>query len=963
MLASVPGGSAIWVAAHLHDTPSATVTWAPGIHLDLALRMDALSALLALIALGVGALVLLYCTWYFTDTEPRLPLFAATLLAFAGVMFGLVVSENMLLLYVFWELTSILSFLLVGHHAERASSRRAATQALLVTGAGGLAMLVGIVLLGRLTGSYLVGDVLAAPPAGPVAHAAFLLLVAGAVSKSAIAPLHFWLPGAMAAPTPVSAYLHSAAMVKAGVFLVARFGPGLSGSATWQLPLILLGLFSLLMAAWRALRETDLKLILAFGTVSQLGFLMVLVGIGSRNTLLAGLTLLLAHSLFKSALFLTVGVIDHTTGTRDIRALSGLARRRPALAAVALLAAGSMAGLPPTLGFVGKESALGTVLTEERLHGMPSKVIVALLVAGSVLTFAYSARLFMGAFRLKASYDHGDSPAVRDSHRPGWRFMAVPATLAGAGLLLGVWSAPVHRLLARHVDAVYPPGSPWAAGEAHHLALWHGVGWPVALTLFVYVLGTGLYIAQRTVERLRFDSPALGNADAIYDAVLRAADTASLRLTAFLQRGSLPLSLGIICVVVVLFPSVTVLFGAREGLRMELAGSPAVLVLLLPMTVAALAATVLRNRLAAVLCVSVTGYGVAVVFAFHGAPDLALTQALVETLMMVVFVLVLRTMPAELPLTQGFRRTRAWLSAGVGTVVVILGAYAVNARREVGIAERLPELAHRLGHGANAVNVTLVDIRAWDTLGEATVLLISATGVASLVFRNRRYGSGPRLADVGKTVFGRRAVHAARAAYSGAGVSASRWLAGAAVRAPGQRSLVLEVTTRLIFPTMMVLSVFLFVAGHNNPGGGFAGGLVAGLALVLRYLAGGRYEIGEAVPVDAGRILGLGLLLAAGTATASLLLGAPVLSSAFLEFRLPVFGPVTVVTAMFFDAGVYLIVVGLVLDIVRSLGARVDLEMAGEPIATSSATSAIGSQRPTSTPPGSEPASDRGERR
>lgn len=926
LLALVPAAGAMWVAANLDRIPTESIEWASSISLALELRMNSLSALLALIALGIGALVLVYCTWYFDDDEPRLHLFAAEMVAFAGVMFGLVVADNMILLYIFWEITSVLSFLLVGHYAERASARRAATQALLVTTLGGLAMLVGMIILGQSSGSYLISEVLADPPSGPHIHWALVLVIVGAASKSAIAPLHFWLPGAMSAPTPVSAYLHSAAMVKAGIFLVALLTPGLSGSSTWQLPLVVLGLVSLLMAGWRALRETDLKLILAFGTVSQLGFLLVLVGIGSRDTMLAGLTMLVAHTLFKSALFMSVGVIDKITGTRDIRELSGLARRNPALAVIFTLAAASMAGLPPFLGFVGKEAAFSTVLTEERLHGMPALVVTAGLVAGSILTFTYTARLVMGAFRSKPKFEDGTSPAVAKSRNAGPFFLSVPALIGTAGLALGLWSAPVEWLLTRYADASFPEGSPWRGPEDYHLDLWHGFEIPLALTLTVYVLGTLLYVAQRTVERMQFESPALGNADRIYDAVLRSADTLSLRLTALTQRGSLPLTLTIILITLVLFPFGALLAGTREGLRMELSANPVVLIVMIPMTLAALAATVLRNRLAAVICMSVTGYGVAVVFAFHGAPDLALTQVLVETLMMVTFVLVLRTMPAEVPLSNGFRRLRAWLGTGVGLLVMVVGAYAINARQHPAVSTAFPDLAYAIGNGANAVNVTLVDMRAWDTLGEITVLLVSATGVASLVFRNRRYGSGPRLADVGKTKSGRRGAEAAQAVIEGPGASPGRWLVGAAVRDPRARSLVLEVTTRLLFPTMMVLSLFFFFAGHNNPGGGFAGGLVAGLALVLRYLAGGRYELGEAVPIDAGRILGAGLLLAAGTAAVSMAFGAPALSSATFEFVVPVFGEVKLVTALFFDAGVYLIVVGLVLDILRSLGARLDLD-------------------------------------
>lgn len=921
LLAVVPAGGAAWVLAQWNTLQTVQLPWIESLGLTLSFRMDPLNALLALIALGVGALVLLYCTFYFSDDEPRLHLFAGQLTAFAFSMFGLVTADDMLLMYIFWEFTSVLSFLLVGHYAERATSRRAATQALLVTTLGGLAMLVGIVILGENAGTYLFSEVVGANLDGLAIHLAIVLVILGAVTKSAIAPFHFWLPGAMAAPTPVSAYLHSAAMVKAGIFLVARLGPELSHSPAWQLPLLVLGTVTLLMAGWRSLREWDLKLILAFGTVSQLGFLMILVGIGSRDTMLAGLTMLVAHTLFKSALFMSVGIIDHTTGTRDVRELSGLGTKYPVLAGIVALAAASMAGLPPLLGFVGKEAAFTTVLGDERLHGMPGPVLTAALVAGSALTFAYSARLFAGAFRHKGRFDGEFSPAVDAAHAPSVGFLSVPALLALAGLALGLYSQPLDHALAGYVDQAFPLAPDVTA---YHLGLWHGFELPLLLTAVVYVLGTLLYIAQRTIEQMQFTQPALGNADRIYDGVLKAADTASLRLTAFIQRGSLPLNLGIIMITLVVFPMLTLLIGTREGLRVQLAAAPVVYALLLPLTVSVLAAIVMKNRLSAVIAVSVTGYGVGVVFAFHGAPDLALTQVLVETLMMVVFVLVLRTLPANMPAISGLVRTRAWIAMSVGVMMMVIGAYASNARVGDSIGVHFPELAYELGNGANAVNVTLVDIRAWDTLGEITVLIAAATGVASLVFRTGRYGSGPRLADASKTGSGRRALGAARKHGTD---HLGGFLRGAAVRDPHARSLVLEATTRVVFPTMMVLSLLFFFAGHNNPGGGFAGGLVAGLALVLRYLAGGRFELGEALPIDAGRLLGAGLMTSAAAAAIPLFLGAPALSSATFEFHdVPVFGDVKFVTALLFDVGIYLVVVGLVLDILRSLGARLELD-------------------------------------
>ena len=923
IIALVPAAGAVWVLTQWGTEPEVSFNWVESLSLTLTLRMDALSMLMALIALGVGALVLFYCTFYFSDDEPRLHLFAGQLTAFAFVMFGLVVSDDMLVMYIFWELTSVLSFLLVGHYAERATSRRAATQALLVTTLGGLAMLVGVVILGETVGSYLLSDVVAAEPSGTAVRVALLLVILGAVTKSAIAPFHFWLPGAMAAPTPVSAYLHSAAMVKAGIFLVARLSPGLSGSPTWQIVLIGLGTVTLLMAGWRSLREYDLKLILAFGTVSQLGFLMILVGIGSRDTMLAGLTMLVAHSLFKSALFMSVGIIDHETGTRDIRHLSGLGRRWPAFSTFFVLAAASMAGLPPFIGFVGKEAAFATVLEDPRLHGMPGPVITGVLVIGSVLTFAYSARLVMGALRSKANHSFGRSPAVSSAHTPSLGFLSVPAILALGGLAFGLYSAPLEALFEQFVDVAFPPGSQWTSDHPYHLGLWHGFTLPLLFTAVVYLLGVILYVTQRTVERLQFNKPALGNADRIYDEVLRLGDKASLRLTAFIQRGSLPLNIIIIMTTFVVFPMLALLIGTREGLRVELAAAPVIYALIVPVTIAVLAACVLHNRLAAVVCVSVTGFAVGAIFAFHGAPDLAVTQVLVETLMMVVFVLVLRTLPPNMAKMSGFIRTRAWVAIGVGVTVMIIGAYASNARVADPIGLRFPEIAYLLGDGKNAVNVTLVDIRAWDTLGEITVLIVAATGVASLVFRIGRYGSGPRLADAAKTRSGRRALGAARKHGTD---HLGGFLRGASVRDPEARSLVLEATTRVVFPTMMVLSLFFFFAGHNNPGGGFAGGLVAGLALLLRYLAGGRYELGETIPFDAGRLLGAGLMISAGAAAVSIFFGAPPLSSAVFETTLPVFGDVKFHSALIFDVGIYLVVVGLVLDILRSLGARLELD-------------------------------------
>ncbi|BBZ65621.1 monovalent cation/H+ antiporter subunit A [Mycolicibacterium insubricum] len=909
-LALVPLISLVWVATHWPTatrTETVHLSWVPELSMNLDLRFDSLSAVLAVLVLAIGALVLFYCAAYFEhhdgSTEKRLPSFAAELVAFAGTMFGLVTADNTLLLYVFWELTSVLSFLLVGHYAERAASRRAATQALLVTTFGGLAMLVGIIILGH-DGSYLLSELLAHPPQGTAVDIALTLVLVGALSKSAIVPLHFWLPGAMAAPTPVSAYLHAAAMVKAGVYLIARLAPGFADAPGWRPTIIGLGLLTMLLAGWRAVREYDLKLILAFGTVSQLGLITLLVGTGGADAMLAGLTMLCAHAMFKATLFMVVGIIDHTTGTRDIRKLAGLGGRAPVLATVAAAATASMAALPPFLGFIGKEAALDTLLHSAELgHWAPW--VLAGVTLGSVLTTVYSLRFFLGAFGGKRRGE--PSVRVAEMHRPSAGFLAAPAILAAAGLVLGLVPGLLERLIA-------------PAGADYHLALWHGLNLPLLLTVAILAIGAAMFAA-----RDRIDTPVylpLGNADRIYDAVLRGIEFISFKLTAATQRGSLPATQTVILTTLVVLPSTVLALGARNRPHIELWDMPLQSVVGALMLAGALGAVVMRNRLASVLLVGVTGYGCGTIFAFHGAPDLALTQFLVETLTLVFFVLVLRALPAETDIrSRRHRFPRAVLSLAVGAMMTGIAAFAMAARTGHTVAELLPNAAYTRGHGANTVNVILVDIRAWDTLGEISVLLVAATGVASLVFRHHRFGTAPRITDTDTGPIARSA-----GPYSPA-VGDITWLRGSEYRDPRFRSLVLEVATRLIFPLIMVLSVYFFFGGHNTPGGGFAGGLTAGLALVLRYLAGGRYELGETLPLDAGKILGVGLSLAAGTAVGSVLLGAPVLSSALVELDVPVLGHIKFVTGLIFDLGVYLIVVGLVLDVLRSLGARLDVEV------------------------------------
>lgn len=917
LLALVPGIGFFWVLSEFikgtfKDGGELLLhyAWMPSAHLNIDFRMDSLAALFSLIVLGVGALVLLYCWGYFDSNAGRLSAFGAELVAFAMAMFGLVISDNILLMYVFWEITSVLSFLLVGYYGERASSRRSAGQALMVTTLGGLAMLVGIILMGTQTGVWRFSEIPAYSSSWadvPYISAAAALILAGALSKSAIAPTHFWLPGAMAAPTPVSAYLHSAAMVKAGIYLVARLSPDLNVVGSWYLIIIPLGMLTMLMGGWMALRQKDLKLILAYGTVSQLGFIISVVGIGTREALLAGLALTVAHSLFKATLFMTVGAIDHTTGTRDIRKLSGLWRKQPILFAVAAVSAASMAGIPPLFGFIAKETALDTVLNEQMLHGMPGRLMLAGIVLGSIFTMAYSCYFLYEAFATKHSKfpeANGVSPAVEAMHPVKFKLWIAPVILAILTVVFGVFPKPVSEAIVTHLDNVTP-----SLDDAHtKLALWHGLNLPLLLSVVIIISGFIIFWERDTVERLRPNTAAFGSADTAYDAILDALRVLSHRLTASTQRGSLTLNVGVIFFVLTIVPLIALITGEQSDVRMELWDSPVQGFIAAIIIVVAIVATTMDNRLSALILVGVTGYGIAVIFALHGAPDLALTQVLVETIVMVVFMLVLRKMPTEVAWKAEPKqsRVRAWLAGATGLSVVIVTIFAMNARTTEPISVYMQDLAYEIGHGANTVNVLLVDLRGFDTFGEISVLVIAATGIASLVYRNRSFRKDSRRPTLSTT--GRR------------------WLAAAVDTERAQnRSLMVDVATRILFPAMIMLSVYFFFAGHNAPGGGFAGGLVASLAFSLRYLAGGREELEEALPIDAGRILGTGLFV---SATAVLwpmvLLGEPPLTSHIWDLTLPLIGEIHIASALLFDLGVYLIVIGLTMHILNSLGGQLD---------------------------------------
>lgn len=913
------------------DVPFEEYVWIPSLGINLSMRMDALGWIMTLIVTGVGALVMFYCRWYFRDGGEGLGQFAAVLLAFAGAMYGLVLTDDLVVLVMFWEATSVLSYLLIGYYHRRAPSRRAALQALLVTTLGGLVMLIGVVLLVVQTGTSSISEMLALAPTGVVVDIALLLVLVGALSKSAIFPFHFWLPGAMAAPTPVSAYLHAAAMVKAGVYLIARLAPVFAFAPTWRPVVILLGGFTMLLGGVQALREADLKRVLAFGTVSQLGMLTVVLGYGTRDAALAGLALLLAHALFKSCLFLIVGVIDHQVGTRDIAKLSGLGRGAPVLATSAVIAICSMAGIAPTLGFVAKEGALTALLEDAQAGAVWGVIALSVVVAGSILTTAYGARFIWGAFWTKRDEEGARREPV-EWPRPQIGFVAAPALLALLSLAGGFAATPIDAAIAPYADTA-PPASPGLAApeKTYHLALWHGLEPALFLSLGSIALGLVVFAFLGRAPRERTRRLLPFTATDAYNGVLRGIDHLSVLVTTLTQRGSLPVYVGTIFLVLVAGEATALLASPEWRASLDAWQSPTQLLVAPLMIAAGILAVVARKRYTGVVLVSVTGLGMVLLFATSGAPDLALTQVLVETVTLVAFALVLRRLPARLGEHNKsvWPLARAALAISVGITMAAVAIVATGARIAEPISTDFIGLAYEIGHGRNTVNVTLVDIRGWDTMGELSVLVLAATGVASLVFLTHRADTLPQLTQPMEQLrTGRRRLLVETSEgirpRGEAATGPQAWLLGGQRMRPETRSIILEVIVRILFHTIIVVSIYLLFAGHNLPGGGFAGGLVAGMALVMRYIAGGRYELGAAAPTDAGWLLGAGMTIAVGCAIVPLLFGGAPLQSTAFEWEMPWLGHLEFVTSTIFDIGVYLVVIGLVLDVLRSLGAEVD---------------------------------------
>ncbi len=863
-------GSFSWLlTARPGDLPvTSSWRWIDALGLEFVLRLDGLGWLLALLVTGVGFLVVVYSSGYLHG-EPAVPRFLGTLVAFAGAMLGLVVADEVLTLFVFWELTSVTSFLLIGHGDRDAAARTAATRALLVTGAGGLALLGGLVVLAQDAGTARISELAAAGPTGALGVGAALAVLAGALTKSAQVPFHFWLPGAMQAPTPVSAYLHSATMVKAGVILLVRFAPFLATLGPWRGLVVAAGVASLLLGGVRALTETDAKLALAHGTVSQLGLLVILAGLGVPSLTYAAVAMLLAHALFKAPLFLVVGIVDHATGTRDLRHLGGLRRKLPVVAVLAALAAASMAALPPLAGFVAKEKALDALALDG--PGATGAVALVGVVVGSVLTVAYTARWWWSVFA-------GAPRSDLHVHAPGPSLVLPVAVLAIGGLAMGMAAGPVGSLVA---DATAIDAS---------LHLWPGVH--LALGMSAIAVSAGVVLFVVVWRRPLRPAPAwVPRGDAVYERIYGGLLAGARRIAGIVQPGSLPAYLGIVFVTVVAVVVAAVVLGARPGdLPTRLADGPAEVVIAACVAVQAVVVLRVRRRFAGAVVLGGVGYGLALLFALQGAPDLAVTQFLVETLTLVSLLLVLRHLPDRFEPAPSWAPgvVRVAVAVATGAMVATLLWFAGTNRSGPSPAPEYLEASLPLGGGRNVVNVTLVDFRGADTLGEITVLGIAAVGVGNLVRAARRAQRRAEPATLGVTT-----------AWS---------------------SVIVDLTARLLFPVVLLVSIVIAFRGHNAPGGGFAGGLIAGCAFVIRYLAEGRTFAKARARLAPTTMIGVGLLLSALTALAPIAAGNEYFTSTIVSLEVPLIGDVKLVSSALFDLGVYALVTGVVLMILNELG-------------------------------------------
>jgi len=890
------------------------ITWLPSLGLDLVFRMDGFAWLFCMLVLGIGALVVLYARYYMSASDP-VPRFFSFFLAFMGAMMGVVLSGNLVQLALFWELTSLFSFLLIGYWHHRRDARRGARMALTVTGAGGLCLLAGVLVLKRIVGSFELDVVLASGDLirGHALYPVVLVLVLlGAFTKSAQFPFHFWLPRAMAAPTPVSAYLHSATMVKLGVFLLARLWPVLSGTESWFWLVGGAGAITLLLGGYVAMFQRDLKALLAYSTISHLGLIVLLLGLNSPLAAVAAVFHVMNHATFKASLFMAAGIIDHETGTRDIRKLSGLLRLMPITGTLAIIASASMAGVPLLNGFLSKEMFFAETVFIQSTPWIDWSLPIIATVAG-VFSVAYSARFVFDVF-----FGPPCGPEVpKTPHEPP-HWMRVPVELLVlVCLVVGVapaWS--VGPLLAA-------AALPVVGGELpeYSLAVWHGFNLPLLMSFIALAGGMVLFMLQRrrrdqgglahTPLLHRFDGQR------IFEHLLARLSELGRRSRRWLGTKRLQTQLLWLVALALAGAGASLwLVPAARGTRELLPFSPMFAMTWVIGATCALAAAwqAKFHRLASLMLAAGAGLTCCITFIWFSAPDLALTQLVVETVTTVLILLGLRWLPMRKVMPQPARsRLRPWGRRGRDLLVAALAGCGMAALAWTVMTREFPlsispfflDRALSEGGGTNVVNVMLVDFRGFDTFGEITVLGVVALTVYALLRRFRPARESMALPpqqrdqvdDGSSDLLNPRIAKDTAVGYL----------------------MVPAVLIRLLLPLSVLVSVYFFMRGHNAPGGGFVAGLVMSVALVLQFIVSGAEWVEEHLRIYPRRWIAIGMLLALATGTGSVALGYPFMTTHTAHLDLPLLGVVHVPSALFFDMGVFALVLGATMLILTAL--------------------------------------------
>jgi len=869
------------------------IEWIPQLGLNLTLRMDGLAWLFCMLITVIGALVVAYARYYMSPKDP-IARFFSLLLAFMGAMLGLVMAGNIIQLAIFWELTSLVSFLLIGYWYHRSDARDGARMALIITGTGGLALFVAMMLVGHIVGSYELDDVLASGSVlveSPLYPVTLLLFLLAAFTKSAQFPFQFWLPNAMTAPTPISAYLHSATMVKAGVFLLTRFWPVMSDSDLWFWIVTYVGLATLIFGAYSALFQRDLKGLLAYSTISHLGLITTLLGMATPLAAVAAIFHIANHATFKASLFMAVGIIDHETGTRDIRKLSGLRRYLPFTATLAIVASGAMAGVPLLNGFLSKEMFFAEAAEFDPNVFINLSLPIGATIAG-MLSVAYSIKFVHGVF-------FGPPPTAleKEPHEPPALMRRPIEVLVIACLTVGIIPGiTIGPYLAAAVVSALGPDTPY-----YSLSVWHGFNLPLVMSIVALVGGIVIYVPYyrhlRNIDGVPLTRGWRGQR--IFERLLVTATSRWARrvIQVFGTQRLQPQ------VYLVLLLAVAAGIGAgwaRLGqLPLPATFDPVLgLIWLLGATSAVAAAYQAKfHRLAAMILMGGAGLATCLTFAWFSAPDLALTQLLAEIATTVLILLGLRWLPKRLPMDEvttwkvRLRRYRDFTIAALVGLGTAIASYAVMTRQPPdGIADFFLAKAYAEGGGTNVVNVMLVDFRGFDTMGEITVLAVVALTVFSLLRRFR-----PAVDSTDRPEQQR--------ALDDLASERSQNIATDFLRVPA-------LIMNWLFPVIVVVSIHMFLRGHDLPGGGFIAGIIMSLGFILQYMAGGTRWVEDRLRILPLLWIAWGLLLALLTGAGAMAFGTPFLTSAFAYLEIPLIGKVPMASALLFDLGVFALVVG-----------------------------------------------------